>query len=120
MTSMSQDKSLAAGLVMHCPHTDTKTPFDNVATGNGGQLGSGMSSGNLSGSRRKLPRTPEISSVPSNSADGNEVLIQSWLDVDRRELVVSIVCARLHRSHSTPCYGQVRILPTPYVPFIHN
>lgn len=115
MTSLSQDKSLAAGLVMHCAHSDSSSLASNA-------IGiHGSSNVNAGGSRRKLPRTPEsnaaAAAATSNSADGNEVLIQSWLDSDRRELTVSIVCARLHRSQSNPCYGQVRILPTPCVHF---
>lgn len=100
------DKGLTVGLTFQPGNGSTQPKTDNPSFGS---TQTGVSSGNQSGSRRKLPRTPDT----TNSSDGNEVLIQSWLDADRRELVVSIICARLHRLQQTPCFGQVRILPTP-------
>ena len=90
--------------------------------------------------RRKLPRTPEaqqqqqtqlqpanltntpnalatnqINLAPHQQATkqpASQVLIQCWLDTERRELVVSLACAQLPRANTSAfCFGQIRILP---------
>lgn len=86
-------------------------------------------------SRRKLPhvptRTPETqqqqqqqqlqanNTLTANQINlalqtniVNQILIQCWVDAERRELVVNCICAQCIRSNpNTLCFGQVRILP---------
>ena len=129
----SQAPAFAPGSASQVPITTASLPSSNSQS----TLSTAAASANLA--RRKLPRTPETQQQPQSQLQAtnltntpnalatnqinlpphqqankptSQVLIQCWLDVERRELVVSLACAQLPRANtSTFCFGQIRILP---------
>lgn len=123
----------ATGSTSQVPITTASLPSSNSQ--------STLSTASANLARRKLPRTPEsqqqqpqsqlqatnLTNTPNalatnqinlpphqqaNKQPASQVLIQCWLDAERRELVVSLACAQLPRTNtSTFCFGQIRILP---------
>ncbi|XP_074595814.1 regulating synaptic membrane exocytosis protein fife isoform X2 [Brevipalpus obovatus] len=74
--------------------------------------------------RRKLPKPPGSGGGSGASGGGiggdlnigtmnqGEILIQAWIDMERSELVITILCAKgIQSSKKSSCFVRVRILP---------
>jgi hypothetical protein len=92
------------------PYVHQRRRLSQTLSGNSTEQypGTPVSPSHMFGSRRKLPKTPETTKRLSQG----EVLIQVWLDVDRLELIITIMRAKGVLINNSLSYAQVRVLPS--------